>query len=892
MTKKKVYIISHSHWDREWYMGYEQHHMRLISLMDDLFDLFEHDPEFDSFHLDGQTIILDDYLKVRPEKKDELAKWIRLGKLRVGPFYILQDDFLISPEANVRNTQYGLRDAKRWGQPVPLGYFPDTFGNMGQTAQMMTLAGLDTVAFGRGVTPTGLNNQVSHGDFDSTYSEMWWQGPDGSKVLGILFANWYSNGNEIPVDPTEAKRYWDQKLADATRYAATPDLLFMNGVDHQPVQMDLSAAIRTANALYPDYEFIHSNFPDYIQALRADLPAHLSTIHGELTSQATDGWYTLANTASSRVYLKQQNTKTERLLEDQVEPLLALAGMATTANQDKLDYAWRLLLQNHPHDSICGCSVDPVHARMMTRFAAAQQVGQSLSEQALRHFADQLDTTGFSAASHPFVLLNTSGVTKQEAVQVEVELDRALFKDGAPREQYDRLQAKADRLPALRVVDATGHVIPARILAPYVRFNYELPDRSFRVPFMGLYVTVEVAAQVPAFSWRTLAVVEGEPPVLDAPPASMAITDQTLTVALEADHSVTVTDKVTGHVYRNALVVEDTGDIGNEYIYRQSHDQLTITAKAGQVRHVKTEVTAAGQQLSFDLTLTIPASADHRLDYERQAMIDITERISERSSESVTLPLHVTLALANDARVQVRVTGDNHARDHRLRAVIATGLETTTHQAESIYEVVTRPNGVGPNWRNPTNPQHQQAFVTVHDTHRGVVVGNFGLNEYEVGPQGESIALTLLRCVGEMGDWGYFATPDAQCQGAFDAAFSLAFTDGSTAEQLRAMQAARADQVPLISTQTGHHLGQRSTDGTYLTVTNEAFAVTATQQVGATMIVRGYNLTDQQQPVAVRVAGQSATRLMDLVNTPLSRPVAQDLGPAEIRTYAFDRQGE
>ncbi len=142
MTKKKVYIVSHSHWDREWYLPYEEHHMRLIELVDNVLDLIENDPEFNSFHLDGQTIILDDYLQVRPEKKEAVKKAVQAGKLKIGPFYILQDDFLISSESNVRNMLIGHLESQKWGAPVQLGYFPDTFGNMGQTPQMMQLANL------------------------------------------------------------------------------------------------------------------------------------------------------------------------------------------------------------------------------------------------------------------------------------------------------------------------------------------------------------------------------------------------------------------------------------------------------------------------------------------------------------------------------------------------------------------------------------------------------------------------------------------------------------------------------------------------------------------------------------------------------------------------------
>ena len=132
---------------------------------------------------------------------------------------------------------------------------------------------------------------------------MYWESEDGSKVLAILFANWYSNGLEIPVDADEAKYYWDQKLADAKIYASTPHLLFMNGCDHQPVQTDLSQAIKVAQELYPDIEFKHSNFEDYIESLNEELAADMATITGELRSQETDGWYTLANTASARIYI-------------------------------------------------------------------------------------------------------------------------------------------------------------------------------------------------------------------------------------------------------------------------------------------------------------------------------------------------------------------------------------------------------------------------------------------------------------------------------------------------------------------------------------------------------------------------------------------------------------
>lgn len=289
-VRQTAHIIPHTHWDREWYLPYEKHHVLLIGLMDTLLDALEQDPDYRSFHLDGQTIILEDYLQVRPEKQELLKRFIQEGRISIGPWYILQDAFLTSGEANLRNLQIGHRDAAQYGRIAKVGYFPDTFGNIGQAPQILRQAGIDNAVFGRGVKPTGFNNTVSDAGYESSFSELIWEGPDGSQVLGILFANWYSNGMEIPVDEAEAVSYWKHKLADAGKYASTTQLLFMNGCDHQPVQTDLSEALAMARELYPETEFVHSSFGEYLDSLREAQPEGLSVVKGSfVASGRTDG---------------------------------------------------------------------------------------------------------------------------------------------------------------------------------------------------------------------------------------------------------------------------------------------------------------------------------------------------------------------------------------------------------------------------------------------------------------------------------------------------------------------------------------------------------------------------------------------------------------------------
>lgn len=163
-TKKTAHLISHTHWDREWYMPYEHHHVLLIELMDKLLDTLDQDPEYRYFHLDGQTIIREDYLQVRPEQQERLDRYIREGRIHFGPWYVLQDEFLTSGEANLRNLLIGHRDARPLGVISKTGYFPDSFGNMGQAPQILQQADIHNAIFGRGVKPTGFNNAVVDAD--------------------------------------------------------------------------------------------------------------------------------------------------------------------------------------------------------------------------------------------------------------------------------------------------------------------------------------------------------------------------------------------------------------------------------------------------------------------------------------------------------------------------------------------------------------------------------------------------------------------------------------------------------------------------------------------------------------------------------------------------------
>ena len=781
---KKAHIISHSHWDREWYLPYEHHHMLEIEFMDTLIKTLEEDPDFKSFHLDGQTIMLEDYLQVRPEKKEILKKLIKEKRIHVGPWYILQDEWLTSSEANIRNLQIGHRDAKEYGDVCKIGYFPDSFGNMGQAPQILKDANINTAVFGRGVKPTGFNNEVSDSNsYESQFSEMYWQSPDGSKVLGILFANWYNNGFEVPADEEGAKKYWEKKLSDAEKYASTNHLLFMNGCDHQPVQTDLSTAINIANDMYDNVEFIHSNFEDYVEEVNKELREDLAVIKGELRSQRTDGWYTLSNTASARIYLKQMNAKCQMLFEKLAEPLAVMAHkVGMEYPHETFVYGWKTLMQNHPHDSICGCSVDAVHREMVTRFEKAENVALYIINEALTYLSNHIDITEFKNISEdaiPFLVLNPTGFEKSRVIETEIEVYKEYFEDNNNDVKLCVKKVKEYNVPEFKVINKNGCVIPSKIIEVNERFNFDLPKDKFRKPYMAKVVKLSIEVKdMDKFSWKTFALVEADQ--AEENNESLFISGRELEneyvkVNINDNGSINLLHKESNKEYLNLCLYEDCGDVGNEYIYGAPKGVAPIISSDSEAKIKVLEDSSFRAVVEVKNTIKIPKSADDTLKKEIEELIEFKYREAKRSTEMIDMEITTIYTLERLGKgVKVKTSFNNEALDHRVRVLFETNINTPYNYADSIFEVAKRDNTPSEEWENPCNTQHLQYFVNVHDENCGLTIATKGLNEYEILQNDKNtIAVTIHRGVRELGDWGIFYTPEAQCLGHIEAEFMI-----------------------------------------------------------------------------------------------------------------------
>jgi len=431
---RTLHVVSHTHWDREWYRTFQQFRLKLVHLVDGLLDLLEKDPQFKHFMLDGQTIVLDDYLHMRPEKEDAIRQHVQTGRLVIGPWHVLPDMFLVGPEAHIRNLLQGDRTARRFGTKMMVGYIPDPFGHPAQVPQILRGFGIDAACVRRGL--------------DEEPVEFWWQSPDGSRVLMAYLRDSYSNGASLPAENLPAFAESIAALGESlAAHSATSDLLIMYGTDHMEPPPNAAKAIAYADSTLHDTRVIHSTLPAYIAALRASLNnVQLRVVEGEL--RACKRTHLLPGVLSTRMWIKQRNHASENLLTRWVEPFTAFAEWTNpdTKASDSLSLirqTWRLLMENHAHDSICGCSIDQVHEEMKVRFDQVDQIGEELARQSLESLAARVITRGAGQVTDSLssiVVFNPLAFQRTDAVSVKVELP--------------------PDVTALEIVDETGRVAP------------------------------------------------------------------------------------------------------------------------------------------------------------------------------------------------------------------------------------------------------------------------------------------------------------------------------------------------------------------------------------------------------------------------------------------------
>ncbi len=739
MAQHHVYIVPHTHWDREWYDPFQTFRMRLVKLVDELMPLLETDPSYSHFLLDGQMAVVDDYLEVRPEAEERLRDLATQGRLSMGPWYILMDEFLVSGETIVRDLQLGMQRGAAFGGVAQMGYLPDMFGHIAQMPQILRQAGFEHAVVWRGV-PSSIDR-----------TGFWWEAPDGSTVRAEYLVSGYGNGAAIANDAKQLVRRVEDHIAEVADFLVD-GLLFMNGTDHQQPQPWLGHVVAEANAAQDNLVLEVASLPEYLAIAPTD---GLPRWRGELRSGARAN--VLMGVASNRVDVKRAAALTERELEQRAEPAAALFMAEDDWPQSLFELAWLGVIRNAAHDSICACSVDEVVEAVLCRFAESRQIATGITSQALGALARSIAPTGqvvVNLSPRPrsgVVELTIAGESTPPGAQLLSDANGVL---GIPRGLGAiTLDAQAVRtiigmLPSGSQIDQgtwiTGVTVDEDATGIDVRISLgseehpEIPIESMKQslsamlgarPAAMVRVTLDqpptqrilaTVGPVAGFGWQAFSITEPSNPVTvdegDAgspagqiPDGSVSLSNGLVDVVVDATDGTFSVDGTAGF---GRLV--DGGDYGDSYNYSPPvHDSIVQDPES--------------------VTLSVVERGPIRGIVDIHATYRWPDHIDGSSGTRVgahDVPVTTSLELrAGEHFLRVTTRFVNPCADHRLRVHLPLPEPAATSEAECAFAVVTR--GLEAEGRPeerglPTFPSRR--FVTAGR----LTVAHEGLLEYEL----------------------------------------------------------------------------------------------------------------------------------------------------------------
>jgi alpha-mannosidase len=752
-VRPTVHIVPHTHWDREWYHSAARFQLRLARVVDQAMDLLDHG-RLPSFLLDGQAVVLGDYAAARPDRVERLGRHLASGALESGPWFVLADNFLVSGEALVRNLLEGSRAVRRYGgKPMRVGYAPDTFGHPAILPTLFSGFGIHNAVTWRGFG----------GERGQEHDLYRWVGPDGSAVVMIhLPPQGYENGANLPVPPAGAsgsgvagraiRERWQALRTMFEKRALSPHWLVLNGADHHAPQPDLKAAVRAIASLAPDCDVAIGRLGDYAQAVERWAAQHgeeLSVLLGELRQGRRSQWV-LQGTHSARLYLKQENARCQRMLERAAEPLAALAGMVGDKERgargtrppgsggrldeltDDLQLAWRTLLENHPHDSICGTSSDAVHREMMIRFARCQAMADEIAQRALDVVVgcdpDGARVAGRAAWQPALMIFNPSPVTRGGVVVADVALFSADVRVGQQGSAADRLERR--ELGGLVLRDASGTALAIQQLSEGPGYDRLESPRYYpdcdAVEWRRVAIAID---DLPSLGIATLRVEErGRAPSAAARSPEVGVSEfglanEHLWVRVESDGTIAAVERSSGRSVHGLGGIECMEDLGDSYTGSPRGRNLTADPDVVAVR-----VMHAGP-LVGELEI-VRRFADARIEMIMRVRLDAGAR-------------HLELSFAFD----------NGSGARRVRAAFPLGHSPAAVVADGPFGPVDRPAAPmrkrSRDLEAPDPCAPMQRYVSIAGVKEALTVFADGLPQYEARRDG-TLLVTLLRSFTEL----------------------------------------------------------------------------------------------------------------------------------------------
>lgn len=733
---KKVHVVPHSHWDREWYFTTSRSKVYLMKDLQDVLDTLEKDCNF-KFMLDAQASLLDDYLKWMPQDEERIKKFVKEKRLIIGPWYTQTDQMVISAESIVRNMYYGMKRCEEFGGYMNVGYVPDSFGQAGNMPQIYQAFGIRDSLFWRGVS----DDMVKHTDY-------LWQGDDGSEVFVTQIPFGYYIGGNIPEEGPESDAFWETEcFKKAGARSATKNIYFPNGFDQAPIRKNLSAILEKRQEADPENEYKISTIEEYIADVKAEEP-DLEKVQGELLIAKHMRIH--KSIFSSRSDLKVLNTQIQNYVTNVMEPVLVMSSLlGNEYPKETVKEIWKLLFENAAHDSIGSCIADTANEDVYVRYKQARDIAVNLVE-----LHERLITTSLEDKENKitWTLFNTLPVDRDETIE---------FKTYLPDGKFAIVDPNGKDVPytVLTKRDLTEY-----ILSQTIRLN---PSRKIYLPEKVYEATILIYKEdIPAFGYEQLQCVFDHSTEKEMTKKEL-LENEYYSISINDDGSFDVVNKENKKRYKNQGVLVENGDDGDSFNYSPPVEDLMIHST-----DFIPKISISGSDLVTKATIAyemiIPSDLEARSKGVCDTKFPVTVEIGLRKGSSV---------------IDFSVHVDNHGLSHRLCVLFDSHLLTKTNTADQQFGTITRPNGyekemelyiqsatnsdekiLNPleptNWQqSETNWQEPpiaiepcQSYVSLHDKEQTVAVIPQGVREYEIiGDTKNIICLTLFRTYGFMG---------------------------------------------------------------------------------------------------------------------------------------------
>lgn len=896
--KIQCHFISNTHWDREWRFSARRTQHMLGYMLDMLMDILEKRPEFKHFHLDSQTMPVQDYLEVYPEKKELFKKHVSDGKIGIGPWFCLPDEFCVGGESLIRNLLLGHKIGKEMGGISKTGYSPFGWGQISQLPQIYAGFDIHFASFYRGVN-----------EYNTPKSEFYWESPDGTRIYGSRLGKrpryniWYvvqrpvyfnqSNENNRDMlwnDNNGAFKFIDsennrldyqyahpfyeyhkenikargeQAIAEQNNDWTTPHRFWSIGHDSSCPDAREVQMIKDLDDALPNAQVFHSTLKEMEQGIIDNFDSSSPVIKGEMREPYTKGsvsammgWIT-----SARTYIKQANFDAERRLISYAEPMAVFAAFCGAAYPTNfIDLSYNYLLQNHGHDSIGACGRDIVYEDVMSRFRQSAELSVCVFERAFMDVAGDIDLRAFDKNDAAIVIFNPAPFKRSEVVKILVELP---------------MEWKAD---SFKILDADGSELKYQVLSTNMN-NAQIiqnPNDVANVLHTQQYTIMLEVKNIPGMGYKALKMqplynVRAKNPIT-MKKSAQCMENEYLRVSINANGTYDVFDKHENRLYSSLGYFKDTGEIGNpwEHIVPENDETFTTLNERAKITLLHEGELETSYKIIIDWALP-----------EGRSMSEKT-----RSEHLKPFKIESIVTLKKGSRcLEIETTVDNQSEDHYFQVAFPTNINAEFSFAQGQFDVVKRPIKK-PDYslydEIPMTESPMNSFVDLSDGKVGAALLNTGLKAYEAADdENNTMYLSLLRCfplricvTSDMQDYSAW-DKGSQCIGKNSFRYAFMPHSGDW-EQANVWGESEKFNLTFSAAQlapTNH--GKNPLEHSFIELSDETLNISAVKKSedGKGFVVRLFNPSDNSKTAKIRLNGGFAP--IEKTQSPLERQQAE-----------------